>query len=59
LLHEGYPLTVDGLNVANIQIISSLAKHHSKQVWISALMMIVLTFYSIPGNGAVAIPLLQ
>ena len=35
------------INVANIQIISSVTKHHSKQLWISACTVNVLTICSV------------
>jgi len=48
----GCPLT-GWINVVNIQIISRLTKHHSKQLWITARLVNLLTICSVSGGHAV------
>jgi len=45
------PLTGWRINVVNIQIISGLTKHHSKQLWKTVYVVNVLTIHSILGAG--------
>jgi len=41
------PLTGWRINVVNIQIISGLTKHHSKQLWKTVYVVNVLTIHSL------------
>jgi len=47
ILHVEMPFKTGWkINVVNIEIISRLTKHHSKQLWITAYIVNVLTIHS-------------
>ena len=47
MLHVGCPLNRWWINAANFKIISSLSKHHSKQLWISERVKMFNIFFSV------------